>query len=442
MNSTTKILLVFSSQNPVSDTLGRRCVQHLKQSFEQIDPEFNIDLAVADVYEQSLDVEQSFDFVLTLLDRNIVEQERQLTQLKGFITEYASATCFKFLIENINQANLPLPLLQAFDVLLYDSETNKLDDGPKYWETLVDFVHEVMYQVQDQTGKKTVYLAETTEKYASVRKNIKRELLKRNYRVLPTVSFNYLGVDTAVLEKDLEHSDIAIHLLGTGGDSDENLADQINLKTSEYCITNPLLKRFVWLEEQTQDLLEEEDLYIEQVKRDKAALRNSEILQVPIEKLKAIILKEFAKEGSEVLGSTTIPAKSLYLIYEQEDALNVQLLEQTLSQAGVSIYSLDYKLPQLEIFKQHRELLTEVSSVFVYHSRKNTKWVNMKLMEVVKAPGYGRKSPFSFKGIYLKDNMVVENISRNFDFLEHFSIGESLQETLVEEQVITALSND
>jgi hypothetical protein len=179
----------------------------------------------------------------------------------------------------------------------------------------------------------------------------------------------------------------------------------------------------VWLHEETQDLIEDEFLYIEKFKRDKQALNGAEIVQVPTEKLKNIILSRLEGSESNDLGISSDSGKavpSVYVIVEQEDLLAFSEVRSKLEYKDLKIITMDFGQEQLEVFRNHRKCLATCDSVVIFHTRNNFKWLKMKLLDLKKAPGYGRKYPFKVKGVYLMNDSMLDKVPSLVDELFKF----------------------
>lgn len=418
-----KIHFIYSSESSESRDLGKRIEKDIVDSFNQIFIDFEFSFVVSDLYKQQIATEEENQVLIFLLDNVLTNNEDFKVQLNSFMESNDEAVIQKLSLGDLNYSGLHNNITRAFEIKLSSNDDNRLS----YWEKVIDLCYDVFSSVNNDKDRRKIYLAETVEKYNNVRLEIKRELVKQGFKVFPNYSYKNVELTNISVDDDLDRCELGVHILGTGNEHEHTVADEINLKCSEYCLTHPnSLKRILWLEENSSDLLESEEFYIESIKRDSRLLHDAEIAQLPIEKLKTLIFSRLTKE-SNVLEKRTHWDKSLYLIYEQEDAQDANILTSELGQKGYDVVSLKFSQSQEGIFSQHRDYLINAENVLIYHTHKNVKWVSSKIKDLLKSPGYGRKKSFGVKGIYLKDNSVLDKISVSFNNLERFSFGDSFE---------------
>ncbi len=60
---------------------------------------------------------------------------------------------------------------------------------------------------------------------------------------------------------------------------------------------------------------------------------------------------------------------------------------------------------EADIKQAHIEKMIHCDAVLIYYGNADRSWVDMKLMNLMKAPGYGRENPFTAKTVYLAPPM-------------------------------------
>ena len=70
----------------------------------------------------------------------------------------------------------------------------------------------------------------------------------------------------------------------------------------------------------------------------------------------------------------------------------------------------------LELRKHHIENLKNLDAAIIYKGKVNEQWVRMKVLDLLKAPGFGRKKPIIGKAIFTDseintDNYLQQNIN-------------------------------
>ena len=365
------------------------------------------------------------DFIVVSVNQASLELPIYVDHLKNLTVRFDSLKVFKLLHSPLT-STMPVDIEKLLGYRFYNLQSLEQVDFKKYWNKLVDLTYDIIYRVTDRKVIANVYLAETIEKYDFVRDDVKRELLKRGYGVLPYKSHDLRSFSQGY-EEDLNNCTLSVHLVGSGNADDitsENVADTQNDLASHYSLTHPEFKRIIWLSEETNELLEDEYLYIEKFKRNKQSLNGAEVVQVPTEKLKNIVLSRLglvvntAKEESTNL---EVSNNSVYLISEQEDKEELVNVKAKLEAKGLDVITIDYSQNQLDVFKEHRNCLAKCDSVIILHTRDNIKWLRMKVLDLMKAPGYGRTYPFKAKGVYIKDSSLLDKVSSLLDGVIDFS---------------------
>jgi hypothetical protein len=319
-----------------------------------------------------------------------------------------------------------------------------------FWYKLIDLAYEVFSIIATLDGKrktiqisKTIYLAECCASQQSNRDNIKRELLQHGYKVLPD---KVLSKDALILRTEiinfLGRCCLSIHVMGEDygellNASDLSIVDLQNTMASDYYEKIKNLKiakesshftRIIWIPPDLKPGNEKQRSFIQKLKLDTEALKGADVLEVPIELLKSIIHKQTQinsladlaaqpEEWREKIGSTKI-----YLIFEREASEQIVLIEQWLTNIKYEIWKPDFEGDKVIMMKTHREKLIKCDAVIVYFNSENTQWLASKLLDLIKAPGYGRTVPFRGLGLYTKIDMD--------DFLIKYS---SLDLTLINE---------
>jgi hypothetical protein len=60
---------------------------------------------------------------------------------------------------------------------------------------------------------------------------------------------------------------------------------------------------------------------------------------------------------------------------------------------------------EADIKQAHIEKMIHCDAVLIYYGQADRSWVDMKLMSLMKAPGYGKETPFKVKTVYLAPPM-------------------------------------
>lgn len=406
----------------------------MQDAFLQLD---NVTVVVEghDVVKHNLDLFYeklaTADYVLVSLN----QKSAALSAFRSHIKEITNATdktqILKFLHSPL-QGYIPEEVNSLLGYRFYDVDTLEPVNFQRYWNKLIDVAYDILYRFKSRATMGSVFLAETIEKYDPVRDDVKRELLKRGYDVLPYKSHDLSSISRG-FEQDLKKAILSIHIIGSGDAEHltvDNIADTQNELASQFCLTNPDFKRLVWLHEEKNDLFEDEYLYIEKLKRNRQGLNGAEIVQVPTEKLKNIALDRLAEHTSAVADEGLVFDNSVYLIAEQEDEGLMASVKQELSDIGLRAITIDYQQEQLNVFQNHRDCLAKCDSVLIFHTGDNAKWLKMKLLDLKKAPGYGRKQPFKAKGVFVKKEELLDKTEDLLEGVINFYSGDDFNKSV------------
>jgi hypothetical protein len=258
--------------------------------------------------------------------------------------------------------------------------------------------------------KKTIYLAETGHDLSVQRNIIKRELQRHGYVVLPnqTLPAHFSDLEKLVV-RDIQESSLSIHLIGSAyGDipegTDRSVVDIQNKIAAEKTVEarkNKLdFMRLIWLSPNLANANERQKGFIENIKRDVEAQDGVEILQTPLEDFKNIMREELVESTAEkrvVLEDLT--GRSVYLMHDRVDDAAIIPLKEAIEKSGFRCLLPEFEGELLELRQKHIENLRNFDAAIIYKGKVNEQWVRMKALDLLKAPGFGRKKPIIGKAI-------------------------------------------
>ncbi len=354
--------------------------------------------------------------------------------------EYLISRIYKVLMYPVSQNDQPDLLKKLRDYHLYDdTDTNNLPFAAHQpaWQRLIDLAYDISDSllpkdaeaaISESTAKKSaVFLAETTQDQENIRDNIKRELIQSGYKVLPInplPSSPDLAKD--IIIKSIEQSELAIHIVGneygelmTG--SDVSLIE-FQLDTVLKNETASGLAEIIWL---PPDLRPESDFhnqYIDRLRKTALSGEFSEVIQAPVEVLKTMLRKKLSgtSQHTKIESESVITkGKFIYLIHELNYIQDVKKITSDFQEGDMQIVDSDRLRSVENPVKWHRENLVACDGVLIYYPGDNAPWINSKLVDIVKAPGYGRTKPFKEKILLVSDKFKdsLNNIV-NVDIVE------------------------
>jgi hypothetical protein len=291
----------------------------------------------------------------------------------------------------------------------------------QYWMKMVDLAYDIfdtLIQLRDESTsaaevkniykRKTIYLAETGHDLSVQRNIIKRELQRHGYIVLPnqTLPGNLAELEK-VVQRDLSESNLSIHLIGSAyGEiptgSDRSVVDIQNKLAAEKSIrvreSKEEFTRLIWISPVLNNASERQKGFIENIKRDVEAQEGAEILQTPLEDFKNIMREELV-ESAERKASEDVGGRSIYLMHDRVDVADVKPIREVLEKNGFRVLIPEFEGELLEVRKKHIDNLRTFDAAIIYKGKVNEQWVRMKALDLLKAPGFGRKKPIIGKAI-------------------------------------------
>ena len=263
-------------------------------------------------------------------------------------------------------------------------------------------------EVKNIYRRQSVYLAETSHDLSVQREVLFRELQRSGYTVLPDRKLPGKIDDLErVIRNDLSASTISIHLIGCGyGDvpegSDRSVQDiqnRIALERSNSAREHgEEFSRLIWITPDLHLANERQKRFIETLRRDVDAQEGAEILQTLLEDFKNIIREELEDAGEKKTLEET-GGRAIYVMHDKIDHKEVMPFIDLIKRSGFSVLMPAFEGELLELRQKHIENLRNLDGAIIYKGKVNDYWVRMKALDLLKAPGFGRKKPILGKAI-------------------------------------------
>jgi hypothetical protein len=304
-----------------------------------------------------------------------------------------------------------------FDINRYNKKPITYDlsakSGPdnRFWSKLVDLAYDIADVLAELSGDKSetapgrerpgVFLAETTFDQNENRDMLKRELQHLGFRVLPKIQIPE-DADHAktAIEDCLQQSVMAIHMLGAWyGDFLKNSKYSFidfQIKTVKEFLsakTNQTdLDQLIWIPNDIKPTDQRQALYLKRLKRDEAQHR-TEIIETPFEVFKTILNIRLNDRTHPVV----IPAaekNKLYVIYEKESLEHIGSYLHQIRLSGYEILEPHTGNGDPFPLTRHINNLLIADAVLIFKGDCPMDWLNSKIRDLVKTPGYGKSKPF------------------------------------------------
>lgn len=388
--------------------------------------------------------------LVAVVTKEFVESGRCLDNVEAFHKATASSKInriFKVMKAPLTVQEQPPRLrdLIGYEMYQLDTETGMQKEysdffsqeaEKQYWMKLVDLaydIHEALMilnegdikaGVKNIYKRKSIYLAETGHDLSVQRNIIKRELQRHGYIVLPKNTLP-TGVNEveATVRKDLEECSLSVHLIGSAygeipeGD-DRSIVDIQNRIAAETAAKKKQNKqefsRLIWISQNLKNASDKQKAFIDTIKRDTEAQEGAEILQNPLEDFKNIMREELL-ESQERRVADENQEKSIYLVHDKIDVGDVRPIRDAIEKSGFKVLTPAFEGELLEVRKQHIDNLRNFDGAIIFKGKVNDQWVRMKVLDLLKAPGFGRKKPIQGKAIVSPgsnlDNFKNQNLT-------------------------------
>jgi hypothetical protein len=255
---------------------------------------------------------------------------------------------------------------------------------------------------------KQVFLAMPSSDLQPAWEALRRELRERGHRVVPNEPLPLeLRPLVESVERQLADSDLSVHLIGErhgwipeGGDCSA-VELQNRLAAEQSARAN--LARIVWMPRDLQALDERQAQLVQRLREDEAAQRGADIVQDTVEKLKGLVLERLSPPAPIVAAPPTKSRQGgpprLYVICDPRDDPAVDAVEDYLFENGLEVGRLRFEAADAELAAAHRQHLLVSDAVMVYYGAASRAWVDMKILDLDQAAGYGRASPFAVTAV-------------------------------------------
>jgi hypothetical protein len=255
---------------------------------------------------------------------------------------------------------------------------------------------------------KVVYLGETTSDLRAERDRMRRELQERGYEVLPDAPLPLEGGELVeAIKQHLQRSDAVILFVGNRygvipeGCNESLVALQARLSAESF--RSRPGGRFIWSSPglQTEDPRQAE--FIRALHEGSLGMHGTELLSGTVEQLKNLVLKHLTTPPPTVppVDQTPGTVKRIYLICDRQDEEAMEPLEDYLYEQGFDVKVPIFEGEEDSFLQMHQDNLKLSDGVIIYFGQASAQWAEMKLMDLLKAPGYGRVKPWLAQAVYL-----------------------------------------
>ena len=383
--------------------------------------------------------------LVSVLSPRYVQSEWCNRELNAFCSAAASsggvrigdkARIFKVVKTPVKSERLPEPVqpMLGYDFFVYDEAGRPRELSQEYggkeraFMTRLDDLAYDIAQLLDlmannghaseaaAASKGTVYLAETSYELREQREEIKRDLIRNGYEVLPDRALPLVAPELDPLVREqLLRSKVSIHLIGRNygivpeGATQSIVARQQALASE--AAAGGALSSVIWLPQGLEIEDERQRSFVQHLQTSPEVHAAAELLEVPIEELKTIIYRKLAPPLAPVVkaaAATAVAASStaqehprVYILCDQQDLEAARPLEDYLFSEGFEVILPFFDEDETQARLEHEENLRSSDVILLYYGAGDELWLRRKLRELQKSAALGREKPWIGRGIYI-----------------------------------------
>lgn len=382
--------------------------------------------------------------LVTILSKDLIQSGQCLDHIESFYKVIESSSksrnrVFKAFKTPLSVQEQPPRLreLLGYEMYQLDPDSGEIREYTdyfgteaerQYWMEMVDLSYDIydtllflkngtaLADVKNIFKRKTIYLAETGHDLSVQRNIITRELQRHGYGVLPAQSLpGNLSDLERVVRRDLSECSMSIHLIGSAyGEipegTDRSIQDIQNRLAAEKSVhakeNHEDFSRLIWISPNLNHTSERQKRFIETLTRDVETQEGTEILQTLLEDFKNIIREEL-EDASEKKVLDETGGRAVYLMHDKVDHNEVKPFVDLIESSGFNVLMPAFEGELLELRQTHIENLRNLDAAIIYKGKANEQWVRMKALDLLKAPGFGRKKPIIGKAIVTAKGSIL-----------------------------------
>lgn len=285
---------------------------------------------------------------------------------------------------------------------------------------LEELAHDGRLHRTPPASGRTIYLAESTSDVVSHRDNLKRELERRGHRILPreTLPLTVEDLTTAVGD-DLSHAELSIHLLGSRygarPENEDRSIPHLQLDLAREVAGRGGLVQLIWIPEGLETADDEQAALVAELQSANIG-RGVEVVRAPLEAFKAHVLDQL-RPPPEPTVEPILPkgCTRVYLAHDRGDQEAVGPLQTELERLGCMVLLPLGEGTEVEAREVHEAAMVLCDAVIIYYGTTSEHWVRMKLFDILKAPGWGRREPLRAGAVWVAEPTTAHKLAYETD---------------------------
>ncbi len=281
-------------------------------------------------------------------------------------------------------------------------------------------------------GGKNVFVASVSPEMSRFRDNLIVELQNNGFVAGPNLD---LLDDMGSMSEILGEYDIAIHILSDNETmhkpSGKGIEEQQILYSVQHFISrklfsdaeNEMFKIFAWHPKSRNETIFEEE-HLSPHLRKIQQLEEVELLRTSYEDFKYYLFKNLDKSIPVGIEEQYIKGdhnQSIYFLFDMPDSLEAGTYIDHLKKRGYVVYTPQFEGDLIENRQLHTNYLKKFDLAVIFANSASVNWVNMKIMDILKAPGLGREKEIAGKAVFMPAQKVkmCPLVQQGFEVIEY-----------------------
>jgi TIR domain len=415
--------------------------EHLSVRLEQLAPEHDVSiwrddkLQGNDVFAESLEERLgevavlisvcSPSYLLSEWCRRELNEFVRAAQAKGGLAVGTKSRVFKVMKTPVPLDELPPPLASLLGYEFYEV----MPEGDRFREFLLNPEQEARLKfyeraddlamdiadlldgLDDETvgaepvTSSTVYLAVTTSDVSERRDDLRRELQRRGYRVLPDRDLPLVASELSAAVTDwLSESDFSIHLLGAWygarPEGEDRSIPDLQLELARGFAERQDLTQFISIGEGLDVVEEEQVELIERVETTNVG-SSVEVVRAPLDRFKTHVLDTMSRHPLSGTTDSAAEGRTVYLVYDQADSEAADALQGMIEARGCFVVTPLIEGSESEVREVHETSMVLSDAVLIYYGKCTEAWVKLRLLDLMKVRGWGRAEPYLAQALWV-----------------------------------------
>lgn len=311
-----------------------------------------------------------------------------------------------------------------------------------FWMKLTDLAYDILaFSEKRSTGcmdlsRHSVFLAEANAPSEKFRNNIRRDLLSMGINVWPKSSCNDDATDFIIkLDQNIKNTDFSVHIVGNsfGGKISgvNHSREEIQAKIAEnfsniYKRNNrgAVYKRFFWFDKAGMLANDKINRFYKELSIKTEDVPGTELIVSSWEEFKSLVYQYVSFELPGQKSKADDPETGcdiVYFLYDRSDEKNAARFIDVLRTAGYMVISSNFDGDIMAVRHIHMESLKRFDYAIVFSKNASVQWINMKILDVFKAPGFGREKSIRKRLLILpeKINGELNPVAKMFELIKY-----------------------